>query len=37
MKFAAFMVAYVITLYLVGLVLNNFWGNIVLIHFRPHF
>lgn len=33
MKFAAFMVAYVITLYLVGLVLNNFWGNIVLIHF----
>jgi hypothetical protein len=32
-KFAAFMVAYVITLYLVGLVLNNFWGNIVLIHF----
>lgn len=35
MKFAAFMVAYVITLYLVGLVLNNFWGNIVLIHFRP--
>lgn len=33
MRFAAFMVAYVITLYLVGLVLNNFWGNIVLIHF----
>ena len=33
MKFAAFMVAYVISLYLVGLVLNNFWGNIVLIHF----
>ena len=33
MKFAAFMVAYVITVYLVGLVLNNFWGNIVLIHF----
>lgn len=33
MKFAAFMVAYVIALYLVGLVLNNFWGNIVLIHF----
>lgn len=33
MKFAAFMVAYVITLYLVGLVLNNFWGNIILIHF----
>ena len=33
MKFATFMVAYVITLYLVGLVLNNFWGNIVLIHF----
>lgn len=33
MKFAAFMVAYVITLYLVGLVLNNFWGNIALIHF----
>lgn len=33
MKFAAFMVAYVITLYLVGLVLNNFWENIVLIHF----
>lgn len=33
MKFAAFMVAYVITLYLVGLVLNNFWGIIVLIHF----
>lgn len=33
MKFAAFMVAYVITLYLVGLVLNTFWGNIVLIHF----
>lgn len=33
MKFVAFMVAYVITLYLVGLVLNNFWGNIVLIHF----
>lgn len=33
MKFAAFMVAYVITLYLVGLVLNNFWGNIVLMHF----
>ena len=27
MKFAAFMVAYVITLYLVGLVLNNFWGK----------
>lgn len=37
MKFAAFMVAYVITLYLVGLVLNNFWGNIVLIHFSAPF
>lgn len=33
MKFAAFMVAYVIILYLVGLALNNLWGNIVFIHF----